>query len=798
MFRNYFKIAFRNIYNSKIYSFINIAGLAIGLACFILITIFIKNELSYDNFHKKADRIYRPVEIQFPPGVGVQHVAVTMGPLAPALKNDFPEILDACRIKPIGSTFCKLGDKGFYENEAGYADPATFRIFTIPFVEGDSATALNDLNSIVISQEIAKKYFGNEDPLGKTLNLNNYFGSEDYRVTGVFKDYPENSHLNFNMLASYITIEKKMDWLQGWFTNTLATYVLLADNASVPELETKFPQFLKKYRGDDPNDKMQMYLQPLKDIHLRSGHIVYQTFNHNMGSISSVYTFSIIAIFILLIACINFMNLATARSAKRAKEVGIRKVLGSARRELVYQFLGESLIISFIAFFIALLLAELAFSYFQTLFPDRIILSYTKNWSFLLQLIGLTLLVGIVAGSYPAFFLSRFRPAETLKGTFTTTSRGAFLRKALVVFQFAIAITLIASTGIVSDQMNYIRNANLGFNKDQVVYMPLRDQETKDKFEILKNELLRNPNILDVSATAGLAGASGSQGTMHAIDADGEVKMMMRFSYVDFDYLKTMGMELAQGRDFSPSIASDTVTSVIINQAAVKEFGWQDPIGKQFKAGDEQENYSVIGVVKDFHFYSFRQKIEPLIMWVNPRRAKYLVAKIRPTDVQSTLAYMEKVWDSHLQSHPFESSFLDAYFENIYRTDQNTGRLFSSFSFLAIFIGCLGLFGLASFTVEQKTKEIGIRKVLGAGIGSIVLLLTKEFTKWVAFATIIGFPVAYFASHNWLDNFVYKTNIHVMTFVLAGLLVVAIALLTVSFQAVKASLTNPVNAMRYE
>jgi putative ABC transport system permease protein len=611
------------------------------------------------------------------------------------------------------------------------------------------------------------------------------------------QNYPRNSHLNLDILISYTTLEPMYEWLKSWYTNTLATYILVRKGTSISDLEKKFPEFIESHRPEDERNSMDLYLQSLKDIHLHSNHILYQTFNHNQGNINTVYTFSIIAVFILLIAAINYMNLSTARSLKRAREVGMRKVFGSSRRSLILQFLSESLLISFLALIFVRLLLEFAFPSVAPLLPDRLIDTYYDTGFFILEMIGITTFIGIIAGSYPAFFLSAFRPATTLKGNFSIGQRGAFLRKVLVVSQFSIAIALIASTGVVKDQLYYIQNKELGYSIDQVVYVPLKNKTTRSKLTLLKNEYLKNSNILSVAGTSGLRGASGSQGTMKVADQD-ESRMMMRYSFVDFDYIKTMGMTIIRGRDFSKSISSDTLTSVIINQTAIKELGWEDPLGKQFMAGDGEENYTVIGVVNDFHFYTLRQKIEPLIMWLDPDRFRYLIAKIRPENVDRTLEYMQQTWKILQPAFPFEISFLDQHFYEIYLRDRNTGKLFGLFSAVAIFIACLGLLGLAASTVEQKTKEIGIRKVLGASVFGIVSLLAKDFIKWVAFASLIGFPLAYFTIKYWRDNFVYKTGISTFTFLIAALIVLFISLLTVSYQAIKASVTNPVQSLRYE
>ncbi len=795
MFKNYFKIAIRNLFKNKAFSFINIFGLSIGLASFILISIYIKNELGYDKFQKHYDQIYRPVEVQQAPGLGSQDVAVTMGPLAPALKSDFPEILEATRILPMGEFYCRVGDKGFYEPNILFADSSVFNVFTIPFIEGDPKTALSEPFSIVISKDVEHKYFGNEDPLGKIISLHNWLGANDYKVTGVIKNYPKNSHLYFDMLASYSTAKSMIPNLSNWGDNFMATYILLQKGYPKENLEKKFPAFIKRHLPKDSWNDLKLYLQPLKDIHLYSSHIKFQTFNRNQGDINSIYTFSIIAVFILLIACINFMNLSTARSAKRVKEAGIRKVLGSNRKNLIYQFIGEAVIISLLALIIAVIIVELVFPYFQTIFPDKFTVSSTNNIGFLLQLLGIAIVLGILAGSYPAFFLSSFTPSESLKSSFASTSKGAFLRKSLVVFQFAIAVILIVCTGVVMDQMSYIQNKNLGFNKEHVLYMPIRDKDTRNKIGLLKNELLKNPDILSASAAAGLIGASGSQGTETIAGTNGKEQLMMRRSFVDFDFIKTMQMKILKGRNFSRDYPTDSNKAVIINEATVKNLGWKDPIGKIFEGKPDR---TVIGVVKDFNFYSLHTKIEPMIMAIVPSQFHYLLVRIRPDNIKKTVDYLKDTWNNIVPNRPFEYSFLDQQLDRMYKNDENTGRLFALFSLITIIIACLGLFGLASFVTEQRTKEIGIRKVLGAKISGIIALLTKEFIKWILIASVIAFPLAYIISQNWLDNFAYRTQINFVIFIAAALIVILIAAATISYQAVKAALTNPVKSLRYE
>jgi putative ABC transport system permease protein len=645
------------------------------------------------------------------------------------LKSDFSQIVSTARIRPLFTVFCQVGEKGFYENDGAITDPAIFDIFTIPLKNGDPQTALNNPYSLIINEELAHKYFGDENPLGKTMSVHNNANVDDYTITGVVKNYPENSHLEFTMLTSFVTFAERDPSLRNWGSNSLATYVLLQEGVAKVELEKQFPAFLTKHIPEGSENKMELYLQPLQDIHLRSGHLLYQTYRHNQGNLNTVYMFSAIAVLVILIACINFMNLSTARSMQRAKEVGIKKVVGSNRWQLIYQFIGESVIISFLALALAVVLVQLVYPFFKATFENRIIFDYYESSTFALELLGLALIAGIISGSYPAFILSAYRPVQTLKGSFSTTAKGARLRKILVLAQFAIAITMIVCTGIVRDQMNYIRKKDLGFNKDQVVYVPLRGKEAREKLPLLKNALRKNANILNAAASAGQRGASGTNSIMFVAGTNREAHLMMRQSYVDFDYIDAMQMQIVQGRNFSQDFAADTLTSAIINETAARELGWDDALGKQFEFGGDSPNYTVIGVVKDYHFSSLHAKIEPLIMRVIPSQYSHLLLKIRPQEMASTRAFIEETWNKLIPGRPFEYGFLDDYFAKLYRTDEITGKLFTTFAGLAILIACLGLFGLASFTAEQKTKEIGIRKVLGASVAGIVLLLSKESTS---------------------------------------------------------------------
>ena len=801
MFSNYFKIAIRNLRKNKVYSLINITGLAIGIAGFILITIFIKTELAFDTFHPNAERIYRPVEIQKPRGVDIQHVAVTMAPLAEALKSDFPEIEQVTRVMRSGNVFVRKGEMAFYEDNSACTDPSFFDLFKVEFIHGNPETALNGPHDVILNREIAEKFFPNQNPLGETLELEFWFGKNEYKVTGVIENYPENSHLVFSMLANIDQLDAEYsDMMNNWDSNFLATYVLLKEGTYAAQLEEKFPAFLDRHLNESSwNTGLEMYLQPLTEIHLFSDHIRFQTYNNNQGSIDYIYIFAAIALFILLIACINFMNLSTARSVKRAREVGIRKVMGSQRKELIAQFLGESIIISFIALILAVGLAQTAIPFVNEVSGRDLVLG-EQNYAFLIPvLIGVAILTGIFAGIYPAFFLSAFRPIETLKAQFNIGPKGrsAQMRKLLVVTQFTIAIALIICTGIVINQMDYIRNKNLGFNREQLMYLPIRGEEESNSIEQLKSTLAENPQIISAAASSGQTGVSGNQSTRTVAGTNGEVSLMMRISYVDFDLINTMEMELVDGRNFSREFATDTSQAVIINETAVRELGWENPIGMQFEREDAQP-MTVIGVVKDFQYNKMTRKIEPLFMNIDPERYNYLMIRVRPENITQTLDFIEQTWTNLLPGHPYEYGFMDEYFERMYRAEQNMGRLFGGFSTLAILVACLGLVGLVTFTAEQRTKEIGIRKILGATVPNVIWLLSKEFLLLVTIALAVSAPIAGWLMRRWLENFVEHAGLNGWIFLLAGVIALAIALLSVSFQAIRTALANPVKTLRYE
>jgi len=807
MFKNYLKIAFRNLIRQKGYSFINITGLAIGIASCLLIFLYVQDELSYDRYNEKADRIYR-VCIHGIVGSNEFNQTVTAAPMAQALVNDYPEVEAATRFWNFGYPVLRYKDKVFSEERFFSADSNIFDVFTIPFIEGNPKTALNKPNTLVLTQSMARKYFGDEDPMGKVLNADN---RRDYIVTGVVRDVPHNSHFHFDFLASLSTYEVSRS--TRWLNNNYLTYIVLRKGISPKLLEKKFPAMVRKYVGPQVQEALgisldqmaangnlyEFYLQPLTDIHLHS-HLSFEI--EPNGDATYVLIFSIIAIGILLIACINFMNLATARSANRAREVGIRKTLGSNRLQLIRQFLAETIFTSFFAIFFALIFVEMLLPYFNNLAGKNISMHFFDNILVIPALVGLAVFVGIMAGSYPAFFLASFRPVQVLKGNVKSGNKNPWLRSGLVIFQFAISIILIIGTFIVYNQMQYIQNKNLGFNKEQVVVIEKTD-DIGTQIKPFKQELLQNSNVISVSNSSTLPGKDFGSNVHKVANTSGEETHLLWTLFSDRNFAETYQIKMAEGRFFSPERKTDSM-AVVLNQTAVKVLGLTDPIGKDLvQIGSTPERsvtFKIIGVTKDFNFQSLHQKIRPLVMKSYGSRGfgRYTSVRIAPGHIKETLAYLEKTWHKFAGAQAFEYVFFDQDFAKIYQSEQRTSQILSVFSILAIFIACLGLFGLASFVTEQRTKEIGIRKSLGASVANITLLLSKEFARWMVLANLVAWPVAFFIMKDWLNNFAYRIDLSIFTFLSATLIAILIALFTVSYQTIKASLTNPVDALRYE
>ena len=796
MLKNYFKIALRNLWKHKGYSFINIGGLAIGMAGCILILLFVQDELSYDAYHEKSDRIYRIALEMLSPGEPEKYFANTALALAPALEEDFPAVEHAVRFRR-RSFYVERGTSRFYENRFLFSDPEVFDIFSFPLVAGDPKTALTEPFSVVLTQESAEKYFGDEEALGQVLTMQDTLA---FQVTGVMASLPTNNHIRFDFLASFETLIAGQQNLNQWWNHSYYTYVLLQESASLEDFKPQLYDVTRQHIAEQEDlygFQQKHYLQPLSEIYLHSD---IRGEGGPRGSITYVYTFSAIAVLILLIACINFMNLATARSMQRAREVGMRKVLGAYRQQLAGQFLGESFLVAIVAMVLAVGFVIPALPLFNSLSGKALSVISLQNSIVIWGLLGITLVVGLASGSYPAFALSSFRPVEVLKGALNGAA-GAGLRKMLVVFQFGISIVLIVGTLVVYQQLDFMQNQQLGFAKEQILIVPTRGISDFDNtYESIKEQFLQQGDVLGISASSSIPGRGLNNIVIQPEGmTDNETRTMLTLG-IDHDFVETYGLELAAGRSFSQAFSTDEGEGFILNEAAVADVGWasaEEAIGKAFNWGLGKEGF-VVGVVKDYHHASLQQRVQPIVMHILPDWFGYFSLRINTSQVQETLATLEQTWQQWAPNRPFEYFFMDEDYDRQYRAEQQFGQISSAFSLLAILIACLGLFGLAAYTAEQRTKEIGVRKVLGASVSNLVLLFSKEFTRLVLIAFVIAAPVAYFAMQQWLETFAYRIDLGIGTFLFAGLLALLIAWFTVSFQAIKSALNDPVKALRYE
>ncbi len=806
MFKNYLKIALRTLWRGKIYTALNVFGLAMGLACFGLIAAWCLNELSFDRFNEKHERIFR-IAGNVKTDAETFDQAVTAPPMAEVLKQDYPEVENAVRFDMNGC-IVRYREKQFLEDGVLLTDQSFFDMFDYRLSAGDLNTALREPYSLVLTKSIAEKYFGAENPIGKIMTLfllDPQGNGAPYKITGVMPDPPRNAHFTFNMLGSFNTFEtanpdaRTSEWRYFW--NGFYTYVLLKEGSTPQTFALKLPDYAERYLGEKMREMKMFYtfsLQPLADIHLQS-HLRYEI--QATGSLNTVYIFATIGIFILLIACINYVNLATARSLSRAREVGVKKVLGAAKMQLIRQFLMESTTVAAIAFGLALLLMELAQPFFFELTGNRIAALFSNE---LIQLLlGTTLLVGLLSGIYPAFFISTFQPSTVLKGAFKSSASGIFLRKGLVVLQFAIAIVLLVGIVVVQSQMDFIRNKDLGFNKEELLVLEVNGfSEVREGIQPFRDELRANPAIRGVATSRGLIVNGLGNSLIETIDANGKpVSTSIYQHQIDYDYLNVYEMRLVAGRNFSSRAASDTVGGVyIVNEATVRALGWGDPqnaLGKPFRA--DGTTGTVIGVVKDFHFTSLQERIEPVALSpTRPNRFSRIAVRLNTAQLTETIAFIEQAWQKHFPQALLQYSFFDERLDEQYQTEKLFGKVFSIFVIISLLVACLGLFGLAAFAVEQRTKEIGIRKVLGASMAHVISLLSKDFVRLVLLANLIAWPVGYFAMSRWLQNFAYRIDIGWWIFALAGGMALLIALLTVSLQAIRAALANPVEALRYE
>lgn len=794
MFRNYCKIALRNLWRHKAFSLINILGLAVGMTACFLIFLYVRFETSYDNFHTNADRIYRVVSDVKTPSETISSY-LTTAPVAINLKKDFPEIEEAVRLGTDGYLIRK-GDIKFQEQNAVLADSTFFKVFDFPLLYGDKNTALKEPMSIILSETIARKYFKEANPVGQQLLLTG--ASINSTVTGIMKDIPENSQIKADIIvsvASYKNIYGAPTSDSEWTNHGYITYLLLKPNTNYKALEAKFEAFQEFHNGKEAKRlQMQDYLalEPLRDVYLRSTRGGFVT-----GNINNVYIFSVIALFILIIAAINFINLTTARGAERAKEVGVRKVVGAERFQLTWQFMGESLLISFIAFIISILLCYLLMPLFNQLAGKTIADSIFNEPLNMLSLFGLSVIIGFLAGFYPSLVLSSFQPIKVLKGRFSTSHRGMILRKGLVVFQFTISIALIAGTVVVYKQLNFMRAQPLGFSKEQTIIINTNYDRMKDAF---KQSLATIPGVLSTCYSSGYPGGGHNSAYSQVENKAGEMqKSNLDLHFVDFNYINQYKMKLAAGRNFSLSHPTDSTQAMVVNEATTRLLGYSSPqeaIGKNFKQWGRQGK--IIGVVKDFHYESLHKNIKPLTMRIEPGSYGFISIKVSSANLPQTIKAIGDKWKQTIPKRPFEYNFLDDLFSKKYDAEDKFGNLFTNFAILAIFISCLGLLGLASYSTIQRTKEIGVRKVLGASVPNIINLLSMDFIKLVGIAFVIAVPVSWLGMNKWLGDFAYRTQISWWIFALAGIMALLIAFAAISAQAIKAALMNPVKSLRSE
>ena len=798
MYKNYIKIAFRNLMLHKGYAAINILGLAIGVAACLLIVLFVRDELSFDKYNSKADRIYRVAVDGLYGNTEIKWIA-TCAPLAAASVKEFPEIEDAVRIGDCNKPVISYNQKSFTEFSAFTCDSNIFNIFTLPVLQGNSITALNRPNTLVITESVAKKIFGHEDPIDKTLKLMGL----NFRITAVIKDVPKRSHIQFDILISFVSFKESKS--TDWWDNNYSTYYLLKENTNFKTLEAKLPVMQNKYMGTNgesfekwvsKGNKWHFYLQPLTKIHLTTDADGVTVANNNMVY---VYLFSIVALFILILACVNFTNLSTAKASLRFKESGIRRTIGSHRGSIIMQFLAESILISFIASLLGLLLVEMSIHWFNQLTDKALKIEYFAVWYNIPLLLIFVIVIGFVAGIVPAFQMSSYKTLDLLKAKKNKAAVYFGFREALIVFQFFISIGLIVSTIFVYKQLNFIQNEKLGFDKTNIIVIQ-RAEELQQKIKIFKDDILSNPQIISSTASNSAPGYSYS---IHACLPEGYENKKSNPSIVkyftDFDFPVTYGMEISKGRLFSKKFLTDS-SGIIINECAAKLFNWKEPIGKKIYFSRD-DVYTVIGVVKNYHYESLKNEIRPAcIVPFNrfEKNAEIISVKINNKDISKTIGFLKSTWDKYSNGIPFQYSFLDEDYGKLYEKEKRISKTLSVFSVLAIFIACLGLFGLASFMAERKTKEIGIRRINGAHVGNVFMQIAINFNQWIGIAFLIACPIAWYAMHKWLQNFAYKTELSWWVFALAGLISLVIALITVSWQSWRAATRNPVEALRYE
>ncbi|MFH1941989.1 MAG: ABC transporter permease [bacterium] len=802
MLKNYFKIAYRNFVRYKLFSFINVFGLAIGLAICMIITLWVQRELGYDRFHTKAHRIYRIERELFRDNL-YSRWPITSALYKDALVNDFPEIENAVRFWR--REFSIKDHKEIVHRQGMFAvDNSIFQIFDFGLEAGDARSALNEPMTVVLTRENALKYLGTDDAVGKSIPFEVNGEFVDFKVTGILREVPENSHVKFDILMSFASYPEGS--FTDWRSNYLYTYVLAGENTSKAELETKLQTFVSKRlephygdllsQGFGIHEVLKMHLFPITEIHLHPSE------NWEMeagGNMASVTIFSSIAVLILIIACMNFVNLSTARASNRAKEVGLRKTVGAGKHQLRGQFIQESLLLVVVALVIALVLCVMFLSVFNRIFTENLSLNALLQMKNLLILVGTTLVVGLLAGLYPAFYLTRFEPAGMNKGGPQSGWGKSAFRRTMVILQFGISITLIIGMLTVYKQMRYIQNRSLGFDKENVVLIPVRSRQAAQRFESFRNELLNSPQILSVSSSSDLPGEPFYSNMNFASPERSDEPVMFIVLMTDYDFVETYRMDVLTGRVYSKEFGADTAGTIMLNEAAVRKFKWtpEEAVGKELTYF-RGTTAKVVGVVKDFNFRSLHTEIEPMALLLFPSAISDISVRITPGDIRERLHFIQQRWEETFPSEQFEYTFLDDRMEQLYTREQKMQNIFIVFSSLSVFVACLGLLGLASFTAEVRTKEIGIRKALGASIGSVIFLLSKEFIKWIALANIIAWPVAWLLMKEWLQNFAYRTHMGWLVFLFSGAVTLVVAIATFSFQTIRAARSNPVDSLKYE
>jgi putative ABC transport system permease protein len=803
MLKNYLVIAWRNIKRSKAYAALNVLGLAVGLAVFILIMLFVRTELGYDRYHARARDIYRVIQEQ--PGnvyLGSNIFAVTPGPLAAAMVREFPEVRTATRIDDWSDVLVAVGEKSFLEKRVHWTDPQTFEMFSFPLVRGGPASALEDPSSAFLSERAARRYFGEDDAVGRTIVLQAFGSRAELKVAGIFRDIPADSHFTMDVVAPFETMGKLTETdLTRWDSNSYYTYILLGDGADPKGLESKLVPFIAKHnsrRDHHPGYKpARFFLQPLTRIHL------YSRAHFDLGLIGDarfVFLFASIAVLVLAIACVNYMNLATARSLKRSKEVGLRKVVGAGKAQLVRQFLGEAMILALLALVLAVGIVLAALPAFRT-FVERDLAFNPFRDAALVPLLALfAAAVGAVAGSYPAFFASAFRPVSAIKNAGAARAGGRGLRNGLIVCQFAASIALIICTIGVRRQLAFIRNKDMGYDREQILVLTPRGG-VRTGLEAFKAELRTNPAVVSVASSSCLPNNVSSSTIARWPGMPDSLEVPIYFAEADYDFPDLYGLELVRGRSFSRSFPADAQGAFLINESAQKALGWDDPIGREFGLKGHESaaaKGTIVGVLKDFHMHSLRLSIMPLYIFLDPARFNRISIKLRGGDIPAALAFIRKTWEKFAPEYPFEYVFFDEVFDRAYRVERRLGTMFGVFAGLAVFIACLGLVGLAAFMAEQKTKEIGVRKILGASTSSVIALFTKDFLRWVVAANAIAWPIGYIAMRSWLGGFAYRVSLTAPMFLGAALAAFVLAGAVISAQTYRAASADPAVSMRYE